>query len=373
MNLDSVKVLDLSKLLPGPYATQLLADMGADVIKVEPPEGDPARHMTLLDDEPGMLFNSFNCGKKSVCLDLKRGNDLEGFYTLVEDADVMIEQFRPGVVERLSIDYETIRGRNPDIVYCSLTGYGQDGPYSARVGHDLNYQAVSGILHNTRDDDGAPVVPGAPIADMAGGLFATMTIVSALLSRELGEEGGEYIDISMTDVTLSFAQVFALSAFSDGRSDSPLSGDYPCYGVYETADGRYITIAAIEPNFWKNLCEELGRPDLIVHHRAEDTEIRAVVREELSKIFASKPLVEWKKHLAGEGVMFSPVNTFDDILEDPQVLARDIIRRTSDGVRFVGFPAIVANNPTDSSGEVPNLGEHTETELADHSVDILDH
>jgi len=209
--LDGVRVVDLTRLLPGPYATQLLADLGADVVKVESPEGDYARYATPRLDGEGGIFSMVNRGKRSVALDLKDDDGLDAFYALLDedgwDADAVVEGFRPGVADRLGIGYEDARERNEDIVYCSLSGYGQEGGASDEAGHDLNYAAYAGLLDMTRAGgaDDEPAMPGFPVGDMAGGVFAALSVVSALLGRERGA-GGEYIDASMAESLLSFSQ-----------------------------------------------------------------------------------------------------------------------------------------------------------------------
>src|SRR6056297_3088540 len=255
MRLDGIRVLDLSRLLPGPYATQLLADAGAEVIKIEDTDaGDYARVMPpYTDDGVGAIFDAINRGKRSVALDLKSDEGREAFLTLAESADVVFEQFRPGVVDRPGVDYESVRARNENVVYCSLSGFGQTGPHADRVGHDLNYVGMAGLLDMTRaDEDSPPQIPGYPVGDMAGGLFAAFSIVGALLSRELGNTGGEYVDVAMTDVVASFSQSIAYDALAGEEprpGETALTGDGPWYDIYECADGRYVTIAALEPKF----------------------------------------------------------------------------------------------------------------------------
>lgn len=365
MKLDGITVLDLSQLLPGPYATQLLSDMGADVIKIEPPGGDPARDMALLDGAPGRLFRALNRGKKSVELDLTDGAQRSAFYDLVGESDVVFEQFRPGVTTDLSVDYDTVSRYNERIIYCSLSGYGQDGPLRSRVGHDLNYLGVSGVLDMNRNGETEePTIPGAPLADMSGGLFAATSIIGALLSRELGN-GGEYIDVSMTDTALSFAQVFGLIALSGENpheSDSPLLGQFPCYNTYETSNGRYVTIGAIEPRFWRTLCEELGRPDLIDGHMADSRVTRTRIREALQEEIGSYTLDELEDRFGNKDVMFGPVNTVQEAVEHPQMQARDMIIEGTDGERFIGFPA-KSESSNRAETDAPGLGEHTEAVL----------
>lgn len=366
MDLTGVRVIDLTRLLPGPYATQLLADMNADVVKVEDPEvGDYARFMEpKTPNGVGTIFAAVNDGKRSVTIDLKDDGGLDAFYELVADADVVIEQFRPGVAERLGIDYESVREYSPDVVYCSLSGYGQSGPYRDRVGHDLNYASIAGLVDMTRAEaDGDPAIPGYPIGDMAGGVFAAFSVVSALLSRALGNRSGSFIDISMTDAILSFAQPVASAAFS-GTNPRPrgteLTGKLPCYDLYRTADDRYVSIAALEPKFWQNLCEALDRPELLEKHHANDEAVRRAVRETLAETFRSKTQTEWEDELGEKDVMFAPVRTPREAVSDPHLMSRGIIDDDGTGVPRIGFPARAS--PEIRGGPatgLPEMGEHT--------------
>ena len=365
MNLEGVRILDCSRLLPGPYATQLLADAGADVIKVEDARlGDYARYTPpMTDDGVGRMFDSINRGKRSVALDLKTEAGREAFYRLVETADVVFEQFRPGVAARLGIDYESVREHNEGIVYCSLTGFGQSGPDSQRVGHDLNYVATAGLLDLTREDDESPPqIPGYPIADMSGGLFSAYAIVGALLSRELGDGTGEYLDVSMTDVALTFSQPVVHEAL-DGESARPgetaLTGELPWYDIYETADGRYVTLAALEPEFWETFCETVDRPDLVDEHGLGAGENLEDVRRELKELFASRTAAEWEDRLGEEETMFARVHRLDETIENPQIQARDIVVDPPEGRPRVASP--VRHSDTDEA--VPGHGEHTEAVL----------
>jgi alpha-methylacyl-CoA racemase len=367
MRLDNVRVLDLSRLLPGPYATHLLAEAGADVIKIEDTEmGDYARHTPPTTDEGfGLIYDAINRGKRSVSLDLSSEDGREVFFELVEDADVVFEQFRPGVVERLGVDYEAVQEYNDEIVYCSLSGYGQNGPYRDRVGHDLNYAATAGLLDMTRRDrDEKPRIPGIPVGDMSGGLFAAFSMISGVVSRELGDTGGEYIDVSMTDAVVSFSQALAPEVLA-GRDVAPgetrLTGKYPCYGVYETADGRYVTLAALEPKFWKEFCERVGREDLLDKHMSESADERAAVREAIEEVFAAKTRDEWEAEIGGEETMFAAVNTVSEALEHPQIDARDMV--VEDGAPRVGSPVRGSEGVPGAEGPAPEHGEHTDDVL----------
>jgi alpha-methylacyl-CoA racemase len=369
MRLDDVRVLDLTRLLPGPYATQLLADMGADVVKVEEPEvGDYAR---MTSDEETGIFQAVNRGKRSVTLDLKADAGREAFYELAAAADVIVEGFRPEVMGRLDLDYASVREHNPGIVYCSLSGFGATGPNRDRVGHDLNYIGMAGLLDMTRPDaDAAPVIPGYPIADMAGGLFAAFGVVSALLSRELGDGTGEHVDVAMTDVIISFSQAVAGEAIAgeDPRSgETTLTGELPCYDVYETADGRYMSLAALEPQFFEAFCEAVDRPDLADEHMAPDPADRERVSDELAAIFRERSQAEWDSFLADVDAMVAPVRTPGEVVESEQVAARGLLEAGEAGQR-IGFPARPSAGLPEGTETVPGLGEHTEEVLADYAV-----
>ena len=370
MRLDGVRVLDLTRLLPGPYATQLLADAGADVVKVEDTSaGDYARHMPpYTDDGVGAVFDAVNRGKRSVCLDLKSESAREAFYELVADADVVIEQFRPGVVERLGVDYDTLSEHNPDLVYCSLSGYGQNGPLADKAGHDLNYVGLAGMLDLSREDEGtAPSPLGYQVGDMAGGLFAAFAVVSALLSRELGNTDGEYLDCSLTDPVVSFSQTAAAEVFAGGDprpGETALTGGYPWYDVYECADGEYVTLAALEPQFWQGFCEATGREDLTGYHMTEDEAELEALREDLETMFAERTRDEWVEALVDEEAAVDGVYTPDEALSHPQIEARGYVERPEDAPPRVGFPArgsdIDHENP---AGAAPGQGAHTDEVL----------
>lgn len=369
MKLDGTRVLDLTRLLPGGYTTQLLTEMGADVIKVEDPnEGDYARTQPPTTGEGvGALFTGVNRGKRSIVLDLKTADDREVLYRLVETADVFFEGFRPGVVDRLGVDYDTVKEYNPDVVYCSLSGYGQEGPYSDRPGHDLNYAGVTGLLDMTRTDEGdRPPVPGFPMADLAAGLFASFAIVSQLLSQRLHpENAGNFIDVSMTDVGYSFSQVATLDALcgNDPRpGETTLTGNYPCYGIYETADDRYVTLGALEPKFWTEFCTVVDRSDLVDEHLSRDSSVREALDEELRELFRGRSRSEWAATFEGTEVPFGVVNTPRETLSDPHLERRDLASTGPEGrsVPHLSFPASVAEGLDETPIEYPAHGEHTD-------------
>ena len=370
MRLDGVRVLDLTRLLPGPYATQLLADAGADVVKVEDTgAGDYARHMPpVTDDGVGAVFDAVNRGKRSVAIDLKDGDGRAAFYELVADADVVIEGFRPGVADRLGIDYETLTDHRPDLVYCSLTGYGQAGPYADRAGHDLNYIGLAGLLDMTRQsDEEAPRIPGYQVADMAGGLLAAFSVCSALLSRELGNTEGEYLDVALTDAVLSLSQALAPEALGGDEprpGETPLTGQYPWYDVYETKDGKYVTLGALEPQFWSAFCEAIDRADLTDKHMTGDPAEREALREELAEIFQSRTRDEWVEAMADVDAAVDAVYTPAETVEHPQIEARGYVERPADAPPRVGLPVCGSAVSRGNVGSAPGHGEHTDAVLS---------
>lgn len=361
MDLSAVRVLDLTQLLPGPYATQLLADMGAEVIKIERPDGgDPARRLA---DDPAPdiagIFDTVNRDKRSVALDLTDPLAQEAFYKLAADADAVIEGFRPGVVNRLGVDYETLSQHAPELVYCSLTGHGQTGPDSDRAGHDLTYAAAAGVLDATRPaSDAKPTLSGVPVGDMAGGSLAALAVVSGLLDRELGAGGGTYIDLSITDALVSFTQLLAPP--TDDRiavSETVLGGNYPCYDLYETADDRWIAIAALEPRFWTALCETIGVDELATHHRAETADQREYVRSTLATAFNKASLDAWTDRLEAADVPFAPVRSAATAIDDPAIRDRLVWDRASEP--RVGLPFQTDGVEPTAAATTPALGEHT--------------
>lgn len=370
MRLDGVRVLDLTRLLPGPYATQLLADAGADVIKIEEPtRGDYARAMT--QGEGPSVFSAVNRGKRSVTLDLKTEAGKSTFYHLASDADVVIEGFRPGVVERLDIGYETVREHNPGIVYCSLSGFGASGPYRDRVGHDLSYIALGGLLDMTRaEQHGRPAIPGIPVADLAGGMFAAFAVVSALLSRELGNGDAQHLDIGLLDVVLNLVGAVhpgAVSAETPQARRTPLTGQFPCYDVYETADGGYVTLAALEPGFWRTFCEAVDRPDLIDRHFEMDPEDRAEVKAAVAEVFRERPREHWARELADIESMVAPVRSVSAALNSEQAAVRDL--RVDEGTQpRIASPLGPIDGTRATEETVPGLGEHTEEVLTEFDL-----
>ena len=343
--LDGIRVLDLTRLLPGAYCTLLLADLGAEVIKVEEPGiGDYMRWTPPLvfhgEGAPGQsaLFDALNRGKKSVALDLKSADGRDALFRLVDTADVLVEGNRPGVMDRLGLGWQHLHGRNPQLVMCSITGYGQDGPYSSRAGHDLNYMAIAGALGLNGPRDGPPVPLSVQVADIGGGgMQAAVAILAALVGVQRGGEGRR-IDISMTDGAVSWlALVFAARAAGEhvARGDQRLAGRYPCYRVYECKDGRFYSVGALEPKFWSAFCEAVERPDLVERQYAEDLE----TQREVERVFATRTRDEWERVLSEVDACCEPVLDVDEVASHPHIAARGVLARTGRG---------------------PRLGEHTE-------------
>lgn len=373
MDLDGMRIVDLTRLLPGPYATQLLADMGADVVKVEDPDGgDYARtNEPSTPDGVGAVFDAVNRGKRSVAIDLTEPAGRELCYRLVETADAVVESFRPGVVDRLGVDHDTLAEENPELVYCSLTGYGQTGPDADRAGHDLNYVGAAGMLDLTRRSAGErPTIPGFPVADMAGGLVAALGVVSALLARERGG-GGEYVDVAMGDAVLSLGTAMAAYAFAGEPpvpGHSTLTGGVPWYDVYATSDDEYVTLAALEPKFWAGFCRAVDRPDLLDAHGTADPDRRAALREELRELFRSRDREAWESLLEEADTAFAPVRSIEAAVEHPQFRSRPVVDERGDGHPRVGLPLDFAGDRPSTDGPPPGHGEHTREVLDELGV-----
>lgn len=351
--LSGLRVLDLSRLLPGPFCTLYLAQLGAEVIKIEEPNGgDYAR--TLSPE----LFEQVNRGKKSVTLDLRKPQDAGAFKQLVKDADVVIESFRPGVMDKLGCGYETLRHINPRLVYAALTGYGQTGPYRDRAGHDINYCGYAGVLDQTGTAGGPPVVSNFQIADLAGGaLTCTLGVLAALLgARNSG--AGTFVDVAMLDGTLAL-QVLSMASISAlGRSlprgADILSGALPNYRVYECADGRYVAVGALEPKFFFNLCAAVNRPDLAKQPLAPGKAGEAL-RTEMAALFKTKSRDEWEALLGDRDCCVSGIYAPDEVLTNPQVQARGMVEM-QDGKPLLRLPIRFTGTELAPSKPAPKLG-----------------
>jgi crotonobetainyl-CoA:carnitine CoA-transferase CaiB-like acyl-CoA transferase len=364
--LAGVRVVDLTRMLAGPYATMLLADMGAEVIKVEDPRGDPIRGMgpPFEADGSSAYFNAVNRNKKSVVLDLAADADRVRFRDLVATADVVIDNFRAGVMERLGATPEALRAVKPDLVTCSMTAFGGDGPYRDLPAFDLILQAMGGGMSITGEPGGAPVRAGVPIGDLAGGVFAALAVCGALVRRARTGEG-EHIDLALLDVQVSLLTYVAQYYLADGRVPGPIGSAHQSvvpYQAFPTADG-HVVVAVFVENFWVPLCGVLELPELAARYPTNVERVRA--RDQLVPLlaarFAERGTDDWVRELWAAGVPAGPVNTVDRVLADPQVRHRQMV--VSDGVRaLLGNP--IKNGDPDTFTPAPALGQHTGEVLA---------
>ena len=367
--LAGIRVVDLTRMLAGPYATMLLADMGAEVIKVEDHAGDPIRGMgpPFEADGSSAYFNAINRNKKSVVLDLRGDADRARFFELVRTADVLIDNFRAGVIERLGLTPEALRAVKPDLVTCSMTAFGSDGPYRDLPAFDLILQAMGGGMSITGEPGGTPVRAGVPIGDLGGGVFAALAVCGALVRRARTGQG-EHIDLSLLDVQVSLLTYVAQYFLTDGRVPEPIGSAHQSvvpYEAFPTADG-YVVAAVFVENFWTPLCRVLGVPELAARYPTNVDRVRA--RAELVPLlaerFRSRTTDAWVKDLRAAAVPSGPVNTVDRVLADPQVTHRGMV--VSDGVRtLVGNP--IKNGEPDTFTPAPALGQHNDEVLGSPS------
>ncbi|HZO07061.1 MAG TPA: CoA transferase [Solirubrobacterales bacterium] len=376
--LADVKVLDLTRLLPGGFCSLLLADLGAEVLKVEDTGmGDyirwaPPYYGTDAEQQLGTrsaLYLSLNRGKRSVRLDLKSEAGREALLRLVVNHDVVLDGFRPGVMDRLGVGYEKLREANPAVVYCAITGYGQDGPNAQRAGHDMNYLALNGLFGLTGPKDGPPIQSAGQIADLGGGaLMAAFGTMAALHhARRTGE--GQIVDISMADGALSWLAMVAGRYFCDGeipeRGEGQLSGGAACYLPYEATDG-WVTCGALEPKFWAAFCNGVERPDLI----EKQFEVPgSAAWEEIAAVFRTKTRAEWAAFNDQHDCCIEPVLDLEEALDSELVRAREMVVELEQPgigkVRQLGMPVKLSATPADTSRAAPAFGEHTEQVLAE--------
>ncbi|MDH7496869.1 MAG: CaiB/BaiF CoA-transferase family protein [Syntrophomonadaceae bacterium] len=370
--LEGIRVLDLSRYLPGPFCTQILADFGAEVIKVEDPKGgDLGRWLPPLIEGESARFYTVNRNKKSVTLDLRKEQGKEVFKRLVRGADVVIDQFRPGVMKKLGLDYEVLREINPRLVYCAITGYGLTGPMAEVAGHDLNYLSLAGVTEMTGTYQGMPAMSGVQIADIAGGtLYAVIGILLALASREKTGRG-QLCDIAMMDGSISLL-AYTLGEWSGWgrlpeRGNDVLTGGYACYNIYRCKDDRYVSLGAVEDKFWAEFCEKIGRPQYVKPQwdPAVQQDILADVRE----IMASRTRDEWVEFFADSDICFTPVLNLEEMSCHPQALAREMILKLTNvkgsgrDVVLTGIPVKLSETPGAARLTFPKLGEHNEEVL----------
>ena len=362
--LEGIKILDMAWLGPGPFCSFMLGDLGADIIKIF--DANPAKRggpvMMLFDSARPGLRNCRNMG-----LDLKSEEGKQIFKELVKTADVVMEGFRPGVVKRLGVDYDSVKEINQGIVYASLSGYGQDGPYRDMVGHDINYISYAGLLGLTGEAGGKPVIPGTVIGDFTGGMSAAVGILAALVSR--GKTGkGQYIDMSMTDAVVEMTSMH-INPYIFGHGEVPRKGDtmfsghHPWYSVYETKDGKYISLGALEPWFFANLCQLLGCEEFIPYEFDEGEK-----RDEMFKVFREKFLTktrdEWVDILKQKDTCVAPVLDVDELENDPHLIARGMIvevdNPTHGKIKTVGSMHKLSDSPFQVRNWSTEFGQHTD-------------
>ncbi len=378
--LEDITVLDLTRMLPGPYCTMILGDLGANIIRVEDPNYPYANPPPFFQKGRyrESAFNSIIMrNKKSITLNLKKEKARGVFYELVKHADVVLDTYRPKVMDKLKIDYETLSSINPSIICCSLTGYGQYGPYEQIAGHDLNYIGICGILDLNRqraifgqeNQERPPIVPGLQAADVGGGLVTTIGILGALMERERNpEKRGQYLDIAMTDCVFSFMPMAAAYHFSKDLNDgkitpiNPLHGELPLYAVFKTKDNNYLSVGAIELKFRREVFLGIGREDLILKGNPVGEE-KEYVYEEMQKEFLKKTQKEWMEIFINKDACVMPVNSFEEACEDPQIKARNMVVKLEHPkfgeVQNIASPIKMSRTPLKTRSLAPKVGQHT--------------
>ena len=367
--LKGMRVLDLTRILAGPYATMILRDLGAEVIKIEQPgTGDEARDFGPFKNDFSLYFMSVNRGKKSVTLNLKSQRGKKLFLELVKSSDILVENFRPGTMEKLGLDYESLKEHHPSLLYAACSGFGQTGPYAMRGAYDMIIQGMGGIISITGEPDRPPVRVGTSIGDITSALFTAIGILSALRHRDQTGEG-QLIDVGMLDCQVAILENAMVRYFSTGDIPRPLGRRHPAitpFEVFESADG-YVVIAIGNNELWRKFCEHVGQPELIDDERFNTNALRTENHESLFPILAEimchRTTDEWVEALEAIGVPCGPVNTVDKVANDPQVLARDMIAEvehdTTGTVQVPGIPIKLSETPGQIDAPAPNLGEHT--------------
>lgn len=366
-----LRVLDLTRLLPGPFAGQMLTELGAETLKIEEPGlGDGSRTLPPLVNGVGAAFLAINRGKRSVALNLKSPGGREALLRLADHADILLEGFRPGIMARLGLAHETLLERNPRLIICAITGYGQSGPYSQRAGHDLNYLGYAGVLSHLARSGAPPPLPGVQLADVAGGaLMGVIGVLAALVAR--GVTGrGQIVDASMLDGSVALAPLLISTALAGLAEPLPgagmLTGALPGYNIYETADGRYVTLGALEPKFWGEFCQRVGRADLAPRQFPRDAADHDEVTREVAAIFRTRTRDEWLALLADTDACLGPVNTLAEALADPQIQARGVIARgAGDAGPLLRSVPLLSDTPARLLGAAPALGADTAGALAE--------
>jgi crotonobetainyl-CoA:carnitine CoA-transferase CaiB-like acyl-CoA transferase len=371
MKLEGIRVLDLSQFLPGPHLTMMMADHGADVIKVEPPTGEPVREVGLRQNGHSVWFRNTHRGKRCIVLNLKDGADRAAFLALAAKADVIVEAFRPGVVDRLGIGYEVVRRANPGIVYCSISAFGQTGPLAHHPAHDIAVQAEAGLLSVNLGADGQPAMPGVPAADMAASLMALSGILMALLRRQTTGEG-DHLDIAMFDSLLAWTPNVMGPPFAEQRAPVPKDerswGGAAFYGIYRTACGGHLTLAGSEPKFVHALLGALGRPDLAPLALQPPGPGHEPVRAFLRATFATRTLAAWAEFLAPLDVAWAPVRTLREAVTGELAAAREMVVELPAGQPHLGIPIKFRHEPGRIRPELDELGASTAKVVRDAGI-----
>jgi crotonobetainyl-CoA:carnitine CoA-transferase CaiB-like acyl-CoA transferase len=365
MILNNIKILDLTQLLPGPFCSKLLASFGAEVVKVERPGvGDLARAFSPKKGSNAVSFLYLNENKKSMTLDLKSNEGRKIFINLAKSYDVILESSRPGTMEKMGVGYEQLRKVNPKIIFCSISAYGQTGPYRQKAAHDLNVIGLSGILDMTGEHGRPPAIPGVQIADISSSLYACIAILLALLERE--KRGvGQRIDISMLASTISFLSIHAADFFASGklpqRGNGLLTGGFACYNIYKTKDNRYMTLVGLEPHLWKEACLALGFESWV--EKQFEPRFQETMKEELGKLFFQRTMKEWIGFFEGKNVCCEPMLNIQETFFHPQVVHRKMktkVRYPGIGeVEGIGVPIKFSNIRIERQSPAPPLGKHT--------------
>ncbi len=370
--LDGIKVIDLSLLLPGPLCSQHLADLGAEVIKIENPRAaDGTRYMgsriTQGEHSESAMFLLLNRNKKSLTLNIKRESGREILLKLLQEADILLEGFRPGTMAEMGIGYEQLKDKFPRLIYCAISGYGATGPDSHLAGHDANFVARSGLLAITGEKNGPPILPGFQVADIGGGtLIALAGILAALYAREKTGRG-QFVDVSMLDGAFNFLHLYAAKAIAAGenpqRGNEPLSGQLPNYSVYQTGDGKFVMLAALEERFFRTFLRLIGREDILTGKDIYSESDRETIRQQVAAFFLSKKRAELTALFENPDTCLSPVNELSEALHDRQLLARGLVRNqehpTLGSFTMIGSPFFLSETPVSYRLHPPAHGEHT--------------
>ena len=368
MKLDGIRVLDLSMYLPGPHLAMMMADNGAEVINIEAPGGEPTRKLGPFQDGHSVWFRNLNRGKKSLCLNLKTEEGRNILHKLAATADVFVEGFRPGVVDRLGISYQDLKAINPKLIYCSLSAFGQTGPLATKAAHDMGPQALAGTLAINDNGDGNPVVPGLPAADVGVSMMGLIGILMALHRRNATGQG-DYVDAAMFDTLLSWTGHLSGPTLAEGvppetRTGRSIGGA-AFYNIYRTKDGRHIVLTGREMKNVRNLLTALDREDLIELCAQDDCEAQEPVKAFLRDTFATRTQAEWLDWFKDKEVGHAPVLSLAEGFELPQTQARDMILSETDDIRHVGLPLKFTEEPGSVDFRMSDLGEDAEDLLSE--------